>query len=58
MQKHPGADASGEYADRCSALLVCIAEAYPELKANANFMQLQAEITDTESKIALPPILS
>lgn len=32
--------------------LFAVAEAYPELKANANFMQLQAEITDTESKIA------
>jgi len=32
--------------------LFAVAEAYPELKANANFMQLQAELTDTESKIA------
>lgn len=28
-----------------------IAEAYPDLKANENFSQLQAEITDTEDKI-------
>ena len=26
---------------------------YPELKANANFMQLQSELSDTENKIAL-----
>jgi LemA protein len=32
--------------------LFAVAEAYPELKANANFMQLQAELSDTESKIA------
>lgn len=28
-----------------------IAEAYPELKANQNFMALQAELSDTENKI-------
>jgi len=28
-----------------------IAEAYPELKANTNFLQLQAELSDTENKI-------
>jgi LemA protein len=28
-----------------------VAEAYPELKANENFGQLQAELTDTEDKI-------
>jgi LemA protein len=32
--------------------LFAVAEAYPDLKANTNFMQLQAELTDTESKIA------
>ncbi|MDD2585020.1 MAG: LemA family protein [Syntrophomonadaceae bacterium] len=32
--------------------LFAVAEAYPELKANTNFMQLQNELTDTESKIA------
>jgi len=32
--------------------LFAVAEAYPELKANTNFMQLQAELTDMESKIA------
>ncbi len=28
-----------------------IAEAYPELKANTNFLQLQNELSDTENKI-------
>jgi LemA protein len=32
--------------------LFAVAEAYPDLKANQNFLQLQAELTDTEDKIA------
>jgi len=32
--------------------LFAVAEAYPELKANTNFMQLQTELSDTESKVA------
>lgn len=32
--------------------LFAVAEAYPDLKANTNFLQLQNELTDTESKIA------
>ncbi len=31
--------------------LLAVAEAYPDLKANQNFSQLQAELTDTENKI-------
>ena len=31
--------------------LFAVAEAYPELKANANFMELQRELSDTENKI-------
>lgn len=31
--------------------LFAVAEAYPELKANQNFMQLQTDLTDTEDKI-------
>ncbi len=31
--------------------LFAISEAYPDLKANTNFMQLQAELSDTENKI-------
>jgi LemA protein len=32
--------------------LIAVAEAYPDLKANQNFLQLQGEITDIENKIA------
>lgn len=31
--------------------LLAVAEAYPDLKASANFAQLQSELTDTENKI-------
>ena len=31
--------------------LFAVAEAYPELKANTNFLQLQSDLTDTEDKI-------
>jgi LemA protein len=31
--------------------LFAISEAYPELKANTNFLQLQGELSDTENKI-------
>lgn len=32
--------------------LFAVAENYPELKANENFLQLQSELSDTEEKIA------
>lgn len=32
--------------------LVAVAEAYPDLKANANFLHLQRELTNTEDRIA------
>jgi LemA protein len=32
--------------------LFAVAEAYPDLKANENFLELQRELTDTEEKIA------
>lgn len=31
--------------------LFAVAEAYPELKSNTNFMQMQSDLTDTEDKI-------
>ncbi len=31
--------------------LFAVAEAYPDLKSNQNFMQLQTDLTDTENKI-------
>ncbi len=33
--------------------LLAVAEAYPELKANENFLDLQAQLRDTEDKIAV-----
>jgi LemA protein len=32
--------------------LFAVAEAYPDLKASQNFLQLQSELTDTEDKIS------
>ena len=32
--------------------LIALSESYPDLKANTNFQQLQAELTDIENKIA------
>ena len=32
--------------------LIALSEAYPDLKANQNFQQLQAELSDVENKIA------
>ena len=32
--------------------LFALAEAYPDLKANQNFLQLQSELADLENKIA------
>lgn len=32
--------------------LFAVAEAYPDLKANQNFLQLQSDLTETEDKIA------
>ena len=32
--------------------LFALSESYPDLKANANFQQLQAELSDIENKLA------
>ena len=32
--------------------LFAVAEAYPQIKANENFTQLQKELSDTEDKVA------
>jgi LemA protein len=49
----PAAQASAENA-LTGALrgLIALAEAYPDLKANTNFQQLQTELADIENKIA------
>ena len=49
-----GAQAKGEAENALSNTLKSIfalAEAYPELKANQNFLQLQDQLADTEDKI-------
>lgn len=43
--------ASGELTQALTHLFA-VAEAYPDLKASANFAQLQADLTDTENKIS------
>lgn len=44
--------AEGELTAALGKLLM-VAEAYPDLKANQNFLQLQGELTSTEDRIAL-----
>ena len=44
-------EASGELSQALTHLFA-VAEAYPELKANTNFQQIQADLTDTENKIS------
>src|SRR3989344_2114262 len=52
-----GATTAGEHAATENMLtgalksLFAVAEAYPDLKANTNFLQLQGELSDTENKI-------
>ena len=42
----------GYAAHESGTLEKVISEAYPELKANANFQQLQSQLADTEDKIS------
>ncbi len=44
-------EASGQLTRALRGLLA-VAEAYPDLKANTNFQQLQADLTDTENRIS------
>lgn len=44
-------EASGQLTQALRGLLA-VAEAYPDLKANQNFLQLQAELKDTEDRIS------
>lgn len=49
----PGAKMAAEgMLEQALGKLFAVAEAYPDLKANQNFMQLQDELTHTENKIA------
>lgn len=44
--------ASGELT-KCLSKLMMLTEAYPELKANENFLSLQADLKDCEDKISI-----
>ena len=44
-------EASGQLTQALGHLFA-VAEAYPDLKANTNFAQLQSDLTDTENKIS------
>ena len=49
----PGQQAESEnILSQALGRLIALAEAYPDLKANENFMALQAELTSTEDRIA------
>jgi LemA protein len=52
VMAHPGlaAKAEGDFSAAMKSLFA-VAEAYPQLQANQNFLSLQAELTDTEDKI-------
>jgi LemA protein len=55
MMTAQGAAAQGEAQNQITTALkslFAVAEAYPQLKANENFMALQEELSGTESKIA------
>jgi len=43
----------GEDPRGCGPTLVALAESYPELKSNENFLELQRALCDTENRIAL-----
>ena len=49
-QPASAAKAEGEFQGALKSLFA-VAEAYPQLQANQNFLSLQAELTDTEDKI-------
>lgn len=47
---HEAAEAENQFQSALKSIFA-VAEAYPDLKANENFKELQAELTDTEDKI-------
>src|SRR5437763_17070841 len=49
----PGAQAAAEQVlGNTLGRLIALSESYPDLKANANFQQLQSELSDIENKLA------
>lgn len=56
MQNAPDAGTAYKAGQALGAIgrrLIAIAENYPELKANANFLSLQTELSETEDKISV-----
>ena len=51
-QGTPGQAAAEGQLSGALGRLIAISEAYPDLKANANFTQLQGQLSDIEDKIA------
>ena len=50
----PAATAAAEgFLSQALGRLFAVAEAYPDLKANVNFLDLQAQLKDTEDKVAV-----
>jgi LemA protein len=50
----PAATAQAEgFLTQALGKLFAVAEAYPDLKANTNFLELQAQLAETENKIAV-----
>ncbi len=50
----PAATAQAEgFLTQALGKLFAVAEAYPDLKANTNFLELQAQLAETENKIAM-----
>jgi LemA protein len=47
---HEAAQAENQFQSALKSIFA-VAEAYPDLKANQNFLDLQAQLTDTEDKI-------
>ncbi len=48
----PSKAAASDMLTAALSKLIAVAEAYPQLKANENFVQLQKELSDTEDKVA------
>lgn len=44
--------AAEQVLDKAIVDVLAVAEAYPDLKASTNFLQLQSELSDTENKIS------
>lgn len=44
---------AGEKLSKAARQMIAIGEQYPDLKANANFLRLQADLAETEDKVSI-----